>query len=164
MGISISGLEEEDFIITPAQLADLAVVETSASGMGQGQEGESKAGTVTAYGPSLAAFLEGYDYTIADFRTITFYCKDGYKTILRPSRMETDEVIMSFASGKEPLELYQQPLRLVIPEGDTGQWCFGIMRIEFRLEGDETLTDLDVLGDEAFLGENQEQRTWGETP
>jgi hypothetical protein len=152
-GISVSGLADEDFIVTPGMLSDHKVTQTAAAASGKGAQGESKAGTVNAYGPTLETFLAGYGHTISDFRTITFYCKDGYTTVLRPSRMESDEVIMSFASGKEPLPPYQWPLRLVIPAEDTGKWCFGILRIEFTLDdGEDGDGDGDGAGDRAGDG------------
>jgi hypothetical protein len=162
-GISISGLEEEDFIVTLQELGALEIVDMSTTGTGRGEGGESKAGAVNAHGPTLESFLATYGYTIADFRSIRFVCKDGYTTALRPSRMEDETVIMSFASGKEPLAPYQQPLRLVIPDGNTGQWCFGILRIEFTPE-DAVSSDREILGEGLFLDDPGEQRNWEDTP
>jgi hypothetical protein len=160
-GISVSGLEDEDFIITPETLKDYEIVNLSTTGTGKGEGGESKAGTVNAYGPSMESFLATYGYTLTDFRSIRFLCKDGYTTVLRPSRMEDEVVIMSFAAGKEPLKRYQQPMRIVIPDGDTGQWCFGILRIEFvsaDAESDER--ELSDDGDSLSSDDtSHEQRT-----
>jgi hypothetical protein len=146
-GISISGLEEQDFIVTPEGLSALKIVKTSTTGSGMGEGGESKAGTVYAYGPSLEALVASHGYAVSDFRSITFLCKDGYRTTLRPSRLGDEEVILSFAAGQVPLAPYQQPLRLIIPGGDTGQWCFGILRIEFTLN---TGDDADDSADDIY--------------
>jgi hypothetical protein len=61
---------------------------------------------------------------------VKLYCKDGYTVILRTDTLEGDP-ILSVANGKDALEPYQWPLRLVIPGDDTGRWAFGIIRIEF---------------------------------
>jgi hypothetical protein len=135
-GISISGLTDDDFIVTPEQLNALELVSLSATGVGMGEGGQSKTGVVKAYGPTLSTFLAQYGYKLEDFRSITFYCKDGYSSVIRPSRLEDPkpDIILSTAADKEPLEPYQRPLRLVIPGGSTGSWCFGILRIEFILD------------------------------
>jgi hypothetical protein len=134
-GITVSGLEEADFIITPEELAALPIMEISATGSGKGPNGESRAGTVRTYGPTIEAFLQSRGYTLSDFRRIVFLCKDGYSVVLRPDDLQGD-VILSIASGKDPLAAYQQPLRIIVPEGATHQWTFGILRIEFWLAAD----------------------------
>jgi hypothetical protein len=129
-GIAISGLASEDFIVTPAELMQLDCTGASATGTGSGQAGETKAGTVKAYGPLLSDFVSQYDCELSDFRRIRVYCKDGYSVILRPELLE-GEPILSVADGREALSLYQRPLRLVIPGETTGKWAFGILRMEF---------------------------------
>jgi hypothetical protein len=130
-GIAIGGLADKDFIVTPATLMQLDCTGAAALGSGSGQAGESKAGTVKAYGPYLADFVAQYGYELGDFRRIKVYCKDGYSTILRPELLE-GKPILSVAAGKEALSLYQRPLRLVIPGEATGKWAFGILRMEFE--------------------------------
>ena len=131
VGVSISGIEEEDFIVTPADLAELDCVEQTVTGTGAGPQGESKAGTVTAYGPTLETFLAQYGLETTDFTRINFFCKDGYTVTLARDALE-DEAILSLASGDEALAAYQQPLRLVVPDESSGQWCYGVLRIEFE--------------------------------
>jgi hypothetical protein len=129
-GISISGLSDEDYIVTPDQLIGLDCEQTSASGSGSGQFGESKAGSVAAYGPFLETFLQSQGFSLSDFTRIKVYCKDGYSVILRPDMLE-GEPILSVADGSEALAPYQRPLRMVIPGETTGKWAFGILRMEF---------------------------------
>jgi hypothetical protein len=129
-GIAIGGLTSEDFIVTPVELMQLDCTGATATGTGSGQTGETKAGTVKAYGPSLSDFVAQYDCELSDFRRIRVYCKDGYSVILRPELLE-GEPILSVADGREALSLYQRPLRLVIPGEATGKWAFGILRMEF---------------------------------
>jgi hypothetical protein len=135
VGITISGLEEEDFVVTPAELAAMPIEAVSVNGSGRGPNGESRAGTVNAFGPLIETFLQSRGYTTADFRRIVFRCKDGYSVSLRQDDLEGD-VILTVASGREPLPAYQQPLRIVLPDGATNQWTFGILRIEFSLAED----------------------------
>ena len=41
------------------------------------------------------------------------------------------DVILSIARGSEPLEDYQQPMRVVIPGGESGNWVRAVTTIEF---------------------------------
>jgi hypothetical protein len=129
-GITISGLESQDFIVTPAELLELEIVTETASGTGGGQMGESKAGTITSYGPYMETFLQSHGHTLGDFGRIRILCKDGYSVTYRPELLE-GEIIMSVADDKSPLANYQRPLRMVIPGDKTGNWAFGVLRIEF---------------------------------
>jgi hypothetical protein len=129
-GVVIVGVTDEPLIVTPADLMALDCTGASATGSGSGQMGESKAGTVKAYGPYLEDFLALYGCSMDDFRRIRVMCKDGYSVILRPELLE-GEPILSVADGKEALSAYQRPLRLVIPGEETGKWAFGVLRMEF---------------------------------
>jgi hypothetical protein len=131
-GISISGITDEDFLITPEELIAYDCTRTAIEGTGSGQAGESKAGRIRAYGPYLEDFLASYGCSIEDFRRIRVLCKDDYTVILRPERFEGEvDVILSVAEDKDALLPYQRPLRLVIPSESTGQWAIGVVRIEF---------------------------------
>jgi hypothetical protein len=129
-GVVIVGVTDEPFTITPQDLMALDCTGASASGSGSGQMGESKAGTVKAYGPYLEDFLALYGCSVDDFRRIRILCKDGYSVTLRPELLE-GEPILSVADGKDALSAYQRPLRLVIPGEETGKWAFGVLRMEF---------------------------------
>ena len=131
MGISISGIEEADFIVTPQELAELECVEVSATGQGRGAQGESRVGTITAYGPTLNTFLAQYGLSQTDFSRIVFECKDGYTIVLARDALES-EVILTISLSKNELAAYQQPMRLVIPDEASGQWAYGVLRIEFQ--------------------------------
>ena len=130
-GISISGIEEADFIVTPQELSELECVEVSATGQGRGPQGESSVGTVTAYGPTLNTFLAQYGLSQTDFSRIVFECKDGYTVVLARDALES-EVILTLSVDKDELAASHQPLRLVIPDESSGQWAYGILRIEFE--------------------------------
>lgn len=131
VGISISGVQDEDFTVTPEQLSQLPCEQVSATGQGKGPQGESKVGDVVAYGPTLNTFLQQYGLSQADFTRITFRCKDGYDVVLARDSLE-DEVIMTISLSKNELQPTQWPMRLVIPDESSGQWAYGVLRIEFQ--------------------------------
>ncbi len=128
--IEIEGLTEESFTITPAELASLDCVHYSITGEGSGDNGESKAGTVDAYGPTLDTFLAQYGCEIGDFRRVAVFCKDGYDVYLQGEDLE-GEIILSIALGKDALKETHQPLRVVAVELATGYWAYGVERIQF---------------------------------
>lgn len=134
--IIISGLADEDFALTPTELAKLKCSQLTAEGQGKGQQGESKAGTVTAYGPTLERFLEVYGFKPTDFDRIVVTCSDGYKVTLHGDMLE-GAVLLSIAQGKGALDEFHQPLRLVMPAQESGKWCYGIERIDFEILADE---------------------------
>ena len=131
--ITIVGLTEEEFTITPQDLSEMDCIRMTASGTGSGRGvgGASKAGYVAAYGPLLEDFLNQYGYTQTDFRRIKVYCSDGYTVVLRGETLEYD-IVMSIASGKDSLYDVQKPLRFVIPDEQSGKWAYGITKIEFK--------------------------------
>ena len=131
VGISIVGIEDEPFTVTPADLAALPSVTQTVSGQGQGEGGASKAGTVTATGPTMETFLAQYGLAPTDFTRIKVVCKDDYDVILARDSLES-EVILTVAMGNTPLDPYQQPLRLVLPDESSSQWGYGVIRIEFE--------------------------------
>lgn len=40
-------------------------------------------------------------------------------------------MILSIANGSKPLDAYQQPMRVVIPGGSSGNWVRMVTKIEF---------------------------------
>lgn len=138
--ITIKGLTDAPFTVTVAELAELNCTRLSASGTGGGENGESKAGTVNAYGPTLETFLAQYGHKPYDFGRIIFTCKEeqdsegnnyNYNVTLLDDQLQ-EEIILSIASGKNALDEYAQPMRLVILEEATGQWAYGVTQIEFQ--------------------------------
>jgi len=123
--ISIIGLLEHEFAITPGELIALDCVTRSATGATE------KAGTVNATGPLLDTFLAQYGYKASDFNRIRFIASDGYRTVLRGEYLTDYEVVMSVSSGPEPLADGLRPMRLLIPEAESGMWVHSVIRIEF---------------------------------
>ena len=124
--ITISGLKDEEFTITPKELLALECVSRSASGA------TAKAGTVGATGPLLETFLAQYDCVPTDFNRIRFIAYDEYKISLRNAYLTDYEVIMSVSSGDKPLSKSDRPLRLLIPGAESNMWIYGVVRIEFE--------------------------------
>lgn len=126
--IEISGLTEEEFTVTPNELAALECVSRTATGA------TAKAGTVSVTGPLLDTFLAQYGYKAADFYKIRFLCADEYKVVLKDEYLSEYEVVLAVSAGSEPLAEAWQPLRLLIPEAESGMWAYSIVRIEFEKE------------------------------
>jgi hypothetical protein len=120
--IEISGLTAEAFSVTPNELAELELSSASASGT------SAKAGTVKATGPTLRTLTEHYGANPEDFKLVRFIAKDGYRVTLHENGIRNWSVILSIA----PLTLPEQPLRLLIPDADSSQWVYGVVRIEFE--------------------------------
>ena len=125
--IRISGLtdDEEDFTVTPKEIAKLECESGSATGKTQ------KAGTVCGVGPTLDTFLAQYDRQQTDFQKIIFRAKDSYTITLGPRDLQEYIIILSLANGNKPLSENEAPLRLVIPEADSGKWVRMVIEIEF---------------------------------
>ncbi|MCD7981932.1 MAG: hypothetical protein LUF32_06415 [Clostridiales bacterium] len=123
--IRIIGLTEEDFTVTVGELAELDCESATATGTSQ------KAGTVAAYGPTLQTFAEAYGRSLDEFYSVTFRASDDYDVTLAALTWDSCDVILSVANGSEPLDDYQQPIRLVIPGADSGKWVRMVEEIEF---------------------------------
>lgn len=126
--ITIAGLTEEEFTVTPNELAQLDCVSRTATGA------TAKAGTVNAYGPLLDTFLAQYGCQASDFYKIRFLCADQYKVVLRDEYLTDYEVVLSISNGSQPLEDSLQPMRLLIPEAESSMWAYSVIRIEFEWE------------------------------
>ena len=126
--IEVSGLTEEDFTITPQELLELDCVSRTATGATE------KAGTVSVKGPLLNTFLAQYGKTAADFYKIRFLCADGYKTVLKDDLLTDYEVVMAVQNSNAPLQESMRPMRLLIPEAESGTWAYSVIRIEFEAE------------------------------
>jgi hypothetical protein len=123
--IEIVGLTEMDFTITPRELSELECVSRSATGA------TAKAGTVKATGPLLDTFLAQYGKKMTDFERIRFIAADEYRVVLRGEYLTDYEVVLSVASGKNPLPESEWPLRILIPEAESNMWEYACVRIEF---------------------------------
>lgn len=123
--ILVTGLLEEDFYITPGELAQLECVSATARGNSE------KAGTVHAYGPTLETFLAQYGKSLSEFKKLRIVAEDGYTVTLGRVTWDKYDVILSIAAGSRPLPDYQQPLRVVVPGGDSGNWVRLVTELQF---------------------------------
>ena len=126
--ITVSGLTEEDFTVTPAELLEMDCVKRTDTGRSE------KAGTVTAYGPLLSTFVETYGVSVEDLDRVRFFCKDEYKVVLKKEYLTDYEIVLAASGGSKALPEEQQPLRLLIPEAESSKWAYGITRMEFVLK------------------------------
>ena len=124
--ITVKGLKDSDFTVTPQELMEMKCVSRQDTGK------TAKAGTVKAYGPLLSTFLEKYGCTLEEIDRVRFYCKDDYKVVLKDEYLTDYEIILSAAAGKEPLAEKEQPLRILVPEAESSKWAYGITEIEFE--------------------------------
>lgn len=122
--IFVTGLTKEDFYITPKELSKMKMTSVTTTGKSQ------KAGTVKGIGPTMETFLAEYGKSVEDFKQVKFYASDDYTTVL-VNTLQEREVVLSIANGREPLEEYQRPLRIVIPNEDSGKWIRLVIKIEF---------------------------------
>lgn len=125
--IRVTGLTDENFIVTPVQLAELKCVEKTVKGSAKGKEI-----TVTASGPTLATFTEANGVSLDEIKSITITASDGYTKSFDGDYFITHpDVYMSLAGGKEPLNEDEQPLRLIIPGATADNWVRGVVQIDF---------------------------------
>ena len=123
--ITIVGLLDEEFTITPNELAKLDFERSSAKGT------SAKAGSVNGVGPTLITFLAQYGKTPADFNYIRFTASDEYTIRLSGTKHNDDVVLMAIAGSNAPLPKSEQPMRLIIPDAESNQWIYAVVKIEF---------------------------------
>lgn len=123
--ILITGLLDEDFYVTPGELSQLECVSATA------RENSEKAGTVHAYGPTLETFLAQYGVSLDQLKSVKVKAEDGYSITLGRVTWDKYDVILSIAAGSRPLPDYQQPLRVVVPGGDSGNWVRLVTELQF---------------------------------
>lgn len=126
--ITISGLTEEEFTVTPNQLKQLKCIKQNVTGS------SAKAGSVSAVGPTLDTFLAQYGKQKSDFARIRFIASDAYQIGFLPEALEQYEFILAVANGDQPLNENQLPLWLVVPGADSAKWVRMVVRIEFVLK------------------------------
>lgn len=127
--ITIAGLTEEEFTVTPEELSQLKCKKKTLSTTSKGRKV-----TQNAIGPTLETFLENYGYSLDDIEEVIFVASDGYtKSYDSDFFLVHDEIILSVASGNDPLEEEDQPVRLAIEDVMPDNWVKGVVRIQFIL-------------------------------
>ena len=123
--ILITGLTDEPFTVTPRELSQLELVTATAVGQTQ------KAGTIAGVGPDLETFLAQYGHTASDFKKIRILCADDYKVVLRREYLTDYQIILAICRTHSALPAAQQPMRLIIPDGESGKWAYAVTEIDF---------------------------------
>ena len=123
--IQIVGLTDEPFTVTPKELTELKCTSAAARG------NSDKAGAVEAYGPTLETLVSAYGHSLSEFRYVRFCASDDYDVTINQLVWDSHDVILSVSNGSKPLDAHQQPLRVVIPDYDSGKWVRLVTQIEF---------------------------------
>ncbi len=126
--ITVSGLADEDFTVTVADLAALDSVERSASA--QRSNGEEV--SIDAVGPLLDTFLAQYGKSQSDFTSIRFTAFDKYSITVDSQVLDNREIVLAVADGGDALSKDDQPLRVVIPGERAMYWVRHLCRIDFE--------------------------------
>jgi len=124
--ILVKGVLEEDFYVTPNELAKLDLVTATAQ--------NKKDGTVKAIGPTMDTFLAQYDKKPADFTKVVLRARDGF---IRELKLPFDYLlVMSIADGHGNVALNddQYPLRFVVPDDNRGKGIRMVIEMEFFTE------------------------------
>ena len=126
--IVISGLTEQDFVITVNDLAALQMVERSASTTrSNGQEVH-----IDANGPLLDTFLSIYGKNQTDFSRIRFTATDDYSIAVTQDVLAEREIVLALGDGGNPLSEDDIPVRVVIPGERAMYWVRHLCRIDFE--------------------------------
>ena len=139
--IVVSGLTDEDFTVTVADLAALPTVERSASATRSNGERVS----VDAVGPLLDTFLAQYGKQQSDFTSIRFSATDQYAISVDANLLANREIILAVSDNGQALSADDQPLRVVIPDERAMYWVRHLCRIDFASNEAESRCEKIVI-------------------
>ena len=88
-----------------------------------------KIGRVRATGPTLDTVLQKYGMSQAEVKRIRIYGRDDYDVKLGSDVLETEDIILAFGMGGEPLTAEDAPVRIIIPESDSAYWVRMVKKI-----------------------------------
>lgn len=150
--IVISGLQDENFEISVAELMELdTVTESAVSNRSNGEEVKAK---VT--GPLLNTFLEKYGKSQKDFSVIRFSAKDNYSIAVPSDILNSKDIILAFMDKGKALTKEDQPVRAVIMGERAMYWVRMLNRIDFETGESAKLCDKIVFLDTAINNLPQE--------
>ena len=121
----LSGIEEEDIILT---VADLKAMESKTI---KTESTSDKIGEVRATGPWLDTVLESYGYKQEEFSKIKFYGADEYDVNLYTEYLAEHPIMLAYGINGEPLGEETAPLRVIIRNSDSAYWVRMVNKIEF---------------------------------
>lgn len=128
--IVLSGLAEEDITITAADLAALESVRQKA----EAPRSNGQIVSVDAVGPLMSTLLDEYGKKQTDFARIRFTASDGYSIAYASDVLESRDIILMLADGKEGLPEADQPLRVIVPGERAMYWVRKVCRIDFETD------------------------------
>lgn len=123
--IVLSGIQDEDIVITIADLKSLpcTTIKTNST--------SDKIGDVRATGPELDAVLAEYGCAKKDFSKVKIYGSDEYDVSLLNDYITEHNIYLAFGVDGEPLDEESAPCRIIIPKSDSAYWTRMVNRIEF---------------------------------
>ncbi|HZK01610.1 MAG TPA: molybdopterin-dependent oxidoreductase [Anaerovoracaceae bacterium] len=126
--ILISGLTEEDFELTAAELMEMETVTRSATAsMANGKQVKVK-----IIGPLLETLLQRYNKSQKDFALIRFSAMDNYSIAVPSDILKNREIILGLMDKGAALPEDDRPVRVVIPEERAMYWVRKLNRIDFE--------------------------------
>ncbi|SDB19734.1 hypothetical protein [Eubacterium oxidoreducens] len=122
--ITIEGLTDEAFTITPKELSKMKLDKTTV------EIHSEEADTESAIGPTLDTFLASYGRSVDEFRSMKVYtAKDVSNAYVKT--LEEETLILSIANGNEALEEKIAPLQIAIKDGSADEWTGYVVKIVF---------------------------------
>ena len=128
--ITIEGIGNKPFTVTPGELADMkktsVKVDVSQGELAEGEEPELG----KAVGPTLDTFLKKYGKTKDDFKSMRAYAEnEESKAYVKTMKDKT--LILSVANGRKPLGEKEAPLRIAVEGESTEEWYGWVRKIVF---------------------------------
>ena len=122
--ITLKGVGDKPVTLTVADLKALPCVTKTT------ESTSDKIGRVRATGPTLDTVLQEYGMSQAEVKRIHIYGRDDYDVKIGSDVLETEDVILAFGMGGEPLTPEDAPVRIIIPESDSAYWVRMVKKIE----------------------------------
>lgn len=144
--VVISGLSEETFSVSVAELAKMETVSKDA----EGTRSNGETIKICAVGPTLETFLKAYGKAPADFTGVRFTASDGYAIEVPAEMLASREIVLAFMDGETPFDEWNAPLRVVVIGERPMYWARMVSRIEFETGETEMRTDKLVFLDAAL--------------
>ncbi len=124
--ITISGIAEADVVLTIKDLKEMNCVTRTC------ESTSDKIGKLRVTGPTLDTVLQVFGMSQKDFSKAHIYAKDEYDAKLGSDVLDTEDIILAFGVGGEPLPEEDAPVRIIIADSDSAYWVRMVERIELE--------------------------------
>ena len=131
--ITIEGLTEEPFTVTPAELAKMKKLSIKVDVHEQELAPDEEPELGKAVGPTLETFLDEYGVELDDVRSMKVY-SESEKSTAYVHTLEENTIVLSVANGRVPLHEKEAPLRIAVEDTDADAWSGWIRRIVFTMK------------------------------